>query len=172
MKIMLKAPEVEHIYLTQKCYYPTIEGVGRQTSSPRKRPDFSPNSYANTFEFELNEHESIRSIVLKTKWRYNSASIFGDNKFITSYYPELNDMIAQLTLPEHQHSAYLRMTGRGQNVGIQDGQVDLMFPLTLAGDAFESFGTLSLMHKKFKVEYDFPQPSLETKLYVQIVVRS
>jgi hypothetical protein len=154
-------------YVSHKVLEPTIEGEVRE----RNGPIFGVDIYVNTFEFVLEENETIRSIVLKTKWRYRCGSLFGDGKKIGDWDPEFNDVISVLTAPARQHEHYLKMTGRLNEPASIEGQATFYLPLTIAYDAGQTMTTISTYCKNIKLEYVFSQPSLETRLYVEIVTK-
>lgn len=149
---------------------PTTEGIQKEHDPAFLTPQHAFTIYCNTFEFVLEKDETIRSIWLKTKWRYHCASIFGDGKHIGDWYPEFNDMLSLITRPANLHEAYMRMTGRDNVLEPEEGQVNFILPLTIAHDTSETFGYISYFHKNIKVVYDFKQVAPETELYVEVKI--
>ena len=157
----------EIYYVSHKTLKPTIEGERRE----RNGPIFGADVYVNTFEFVLEKDETIRSVILRTKWRYRYGTLFGDGRKIGDWDPDFNDMISQLTAPAQKHDHYLKMTGRMNDSEPVEGQTIFYLPLSIAYDTQETLKGVSTYHKNIKLEYVFPQSSLYTTLYVEIVTK-
>ena len=120
------------------------------------------------FELVLEKNETIRSIWLKTKWRYQFARIYGDEKFIGDWYPEFNDMISQFMSPVQKHDLYLKLTGRMNDPESEEGTTTFILPLMVAYDTATTLGSISKLHKNITLEYYFTQVISEVELFVEI----
>lgn len=116
-----------------------------------------PGTYVTTFEFSLGKNETVWSIHLLTKWRYQKACLFGDDKFLGEWYLDANKMQAQLTLQRAELENYWRMTGRAADQLNGEGQTNLTLPLVLP-DARFLLEEYSKRSRNFKLFYWYKTP--------------
>jgi hypothetical protein len=151
----------EFIYsLVSKTITPTTDCVLREGSEV----------FINTFEFSLEDNHIVHQIFLKSKFRYISANLYCDGKFMLDWYQEADDMLALLSMTPRQNEFYTKMIG-SKNYEIGDKEVEYNLPLRAGTSSEQTFHAMSKLYKNWKIEYEFSDQVPGTVLHVGFILK-
>ena len=140
-----------------------------------------------SFEFEIEDDETIAGIYLRTNCRYTYANIYGDGQFLYKDDREQNEMLSDFYILPRKIPYYNRMTGKYPKY--QPNNTDFIFWLPISipihtniltsvdylplKDIYvDWFKNISENFSKFKIVYTFDEiPSQTPSLCVKKIIK-
>lgn len=157
--------EPEVVYSTlQRTITPTTDCVLKEGSLE------GSEVFINTFEFNLEENQTVHQLFLKSKSKYLAANLYCDGLFRLDWYTEHDEMMAQLMMTPRQHEMYNTMVGP-RPTNIEGQEVEYTLPLRAGNSSEKTFKALSKLYKNWKIEYEFSDQIPGNVLYIGLLVR-